>query len=185
LNASSDASDVTNENSAKPLVLCLVGTDHHPFDRVIGWCDTLADQHPEIRVLVQHGWSDPPRVADGQAFLEKAELVAALGEAHVAISHGGPGLISEVRDAGLLPIVVPRDPERGEHVDGHQQRFVARVAKSGIVDEVGSLEAFSAAIEGQLAQARGGLDVDADRGRVQASVAAFAALVDDVVKPRR
>lgn len=175
---------MTNDANPAPLILCLVGTDHHPFDRVIAWCDALAEQRPEIRVLVQHGWSDPPRVADGQAFLEKAELVDALERAHVAISHGGPGLISEVRDVGLLPIVVPRDPERGEHVDGHQQRFVARMNKSGLVDEVANEAAFVAAVTTQLSKPRGGIDVDADRGRVEASVARFAALVDSVVKAR-
>jgi UDP-N-acetylglucosamine transferase subunit ALG13 len=167
----------------KPLVLCLVGTDHHPFDRLIAWCDQLAEKRPDVSVLVQHGWSDPPRTADGRAFLEKAELVEALHQAHVAISHGGPGLISEVRDAGLFPIVVPRDPERGEHVDGHQQRFVARMAKSSLVHEVATDEDFSTAVADQLAKARGGIDVDADRTRVEASVARFAQLVDGVVKP--
>lgn len=168
-------------DAGMPLVLCLVGTDHHPFDRVIGWCDQLAAQRPDVRVLVQHGRSDPPRVAQGQAFLEKAELLAALQEAHVAISHGGPGLISEVRGTGLLPIVVPRDPALGEHVDGHQQRFVARMSKSRLVDEVADEVAFSAAIADQLSKPRGGIDADADRSRVEASVARFADLVEGVL----
>lgn len=169
---------------ATKLVLCLVGTDHHPFDRVIAWCDQLAEQRNDVRVLVQHGWSAPPKVAEGQDFFDKTRLRLALQEAHVAISHGGPGLISDVREAGLLPIVVPRDPERGEHVDGHQQRFVARMDKSGLIVEVADQVAFSSAIAAQLAADRGGIDVAADRSRVEASVARFAALVDGVVKPR-
>jgi UDP-N-acetylglucosamine transferase subunit ALG13 len=169
----------------KPLVLCLVGTDHHPFDRVIAWCDALAERRPDVEVLVQHGRSDPPQTAAGQAFLEKAELLAALERAHVAISHGGPGLISEVRSAGLLPIVVPRDPERGEHVDGHQQRFVARMSKSGLVTEVADETAFGDAITDQLAAPRGGIDADADRSRVEASVARFAELVEGALRTGR
>lgn len=169
-------------NAEPRVVVCLVGTDHHPFDRVIAWCDKLAGQRTDTRVIVQHGWSAAPRVAEGTAFFDKAELVAALQNAHVAVTHGGPGLISDVRDAGLMPIVVPRDPGRGEHVDGHQQRFVARMAKSGLLVEVGDELAFLDAVSAQLSKERGGIDVDADRSRVEASVARFAALVDGVVR---
>src|SRR5262249_44971982 len=72
---------------SKPLVLCLVGTDHHPFDRLVGWCDSLAERRPDADVLVQYGSTAPPRVASGVAFLDKQELTASLAEAQVAITH--------------------------------------------------------------------------------------------------
>ena len=125
-------------SDSRPVVVCLVGTDHHRFDRVIGWCDHLAVDRPDIEIVVQHGLSPAPTHAAGRDFFDKDELLDVLQRAHVAITHGGPGLISEVRSAGLLPLVVPRDPARGEHVDGHQQRFVARMDKSGLVEEVTS-----------------------------------------------
>ena len=37
------------------LVLALVGTDHHPFDRLVRWMDAAASFHPEARFVVQHG----------------------------------------------------------------------------------------------------------------------------------
>jgi UDP-N-acetylglucosamine transferase subunit ALG13 len=163
----------------KPLVLCLLGTDHHPFDRLVEWCDDLAAARPDIEVLVQHGSSGGPAVASGVAFLDKQALTESLGRAHVAITHGGPGLISDVRTAGLSPLVVARNPKLGEHVDGHQMRFVARVAKSGIVRSLESQADFSAEVARRLATARGSsADPAEDALRVATSVARFAALVE-------
>ncbi len=170
----------------RPLVLCLVGTDHHPFDRVVGWCDEIAREHPDVRVLVQHGATQAPRVADGVPFLGKDELTAHLAQAQVAICHGGPGLISDVRDAGLLPLVVARDPARGEHVDGHQQRFVARFARTGAIHAVDDLAGLRAQVTDLLAQPRGaGLDGAAERRRVDATVHRFGELVEALLAHRR
>jgi UDP-N-acetylglucosamine transferase subunit ALG13 len=163
----------------KHLVLCLLGTDHHPFARLVGWCDELAAARPDIEVLVQYGSSSAPSVASGVAFLDKQALTDSLAQAHVAITHGGPGLISDVRAAGLSPLVVARNPELGEHVDGHQMRFVAKVSQSGIVRSLDSQAEFSAEVESRLASERGNsVDPAEDERRVASSVARFAALVE-------
>jgi UDP-N-acetylglucosamine transferase subunit ALG13 len=39
----------------------------------------------------------------------------------------------EARARGHQPIVVPRDPQLGEHVDGHQLRFATRIGRTGLV----------------------------------------------------
>jgi UDP-N-acetylglucosamine transferase subunit ALG13 len=169
----------------QPLVVCLLGTDHHRFDRLVGWCDALATAHPDVDVLVQHGATAAPRVAQGSAFLGKQELADALARAHVAICHGGPGLISDVRAAGLLPLVVARDPELGEHVDGHQQRFVRRFATTGAIVAVDQEDELAERVAKQLAGPRGeGLDPDADSERVRTSVARFGRLVDELLAGR-
>jgi len=116
-----------------PLVLVMVGTDHHPFDRLVDWADEVAVRHPDLHVLVQYGASRAPAVAEGIAFLRHEELTALLGRAGAVLCHGGPGTIMDARDAGHVPLCVPRDPARGEHVDGHQQRFVSLVASTGVV----------------------------------------------------
>lgn len=171
---------------AAPLVVCLLGTDHHPFTRLVGWCDALAARRPDLEVLVQHGHSPAPATANGQAFLAKDELSAAVARAQVAITHGGPGLISDVRAAGLVPLVVARDPGRGEHVDGHQQRFVARVSAAGLVRALDTEDAFNAEVEQALESPRGSLiDHAADARRLAASVDRFAALVEPLMRRAR
>lgn len=168
------------------MVLCLVGTDHHPFLRMVSWCDALATKRPDIEVLVQHGSSPAPVVARGQDFLDKQTLNDALSRAHVAITHGGPGLISDVRAAGLAPLVVARDPALGEHVDGHQMRFVSRIATSGIVRAPGTESELIDEVERQLLHERGSsVDPVADAHRVATSVARFAELVEPLLRDRR
>lgn len=175
-----DGARTAQEPSA--LVVCFVGTDHHPFDRLVGWCDGLASDHPELTVLVQYGRSAAPRVAQAKDFLDKRELTDTLARAHCAITHGGPGLISEIRAAGLLPVAVSRDPALGEHVDGHQQRFVGRMSRSGLVVASAAEGELRAEVMRQLAQPRGaGIDVIDDQVRVRSSVARFASLVDEVL----
>jgi UDP-N-acetylglucosamine transferase subunit ALG13 len=163
----------------RPLVVCLVGTDHHPFERLVSWCDALATSRPDIDVLVQHGQSAPPRVAEGRAFLPRQDLVALLRRAWVAVSHGGPGVISEITAAGLRPLAVPRDPARGEHVDGHQIRFLDAMGRRGLVDVVADQELFLTSVARRLTQPREQwVDRVAAEARVLATVRRFADLIE-------
>ena len=75
-------------------------------------------------------WSRPARES---GFLEVERLDAALGAADVIVSHGGPATIAAAWARGLLPIVVPRVPKLGEHVDDHQVSFAVRLAELGRV----------------------------------------------------
>ncbi len=104
-------------------VLLTVGTDHHPFDRAIAWLEAWSADHSEVSCFVQSGTSVPPVVCEGQPYLAFADLCRRLAEADVVISHGGPATIMDARAAGHRPIVVPRRPDLGEHVDDHQIRF--------------------------------------------------------------
>ena len=119
----------------RPLLVVTVGTDHHPFDRLIRWVDAwLAAERAEVRCLMQTGTSAPPtRRAAWQAYLEFEALQAAMGEAAVVVCHGGPGTILGARNAGTIPVVVPRQAGLGEHVDDHQVVFARHLAAAGSV----------------------------------------------------
>ena len=47
------------------------------------------------------------------------------------MTHGGPATIRDAISAGIRPLVVPRDPTHGEHVDDHQIRFTRMLAEKG------------------------------------------------------
>lgn len=134
-----------------PLVVALAGTDHHPFERMVDWVDAAATRHDDVRFVVQHGATRAPRVAEGSDFLAHDRLTALLAQAAVVVCHGGPGTIMDAREAGHVPLCMPRDPLLGEHVDGHQQRFASVVGGSGVVRLVDSAEVFHAAIDAALA----------------------------------
>ena len=101
----------------------------------------------------------------------------------VVVSHGGPATISEARAAGHLPVVVPRDPAFGEHVDDHQKRFSAWLASKGLVDRHTDEASFLVALDEALERGRtAGAEADA---AVAASVERFGRLVDEARSGKR
>ena len=165
-------------------ILVLVGTDHHPFARAVRWAESWAARHPDSDVFVQHGFTEAPTLVRGEAFVDQLTLRKMLRHADVVISHGGPGSITDARTAGHRPLVLPRDPRRGEHVDDHQQRFAAWAAEKGLVDvchDIADLDkAVLAAAQGSGTQL-GTLDIRTDA--VHAAVRRFSDLL--AATPRR
>lgn len=137
-----------------PRVLVLVGTDFHRFDRLVRWVDAWAAD-TGADVLIQYGTSRPPQVAAGLPYLDWDKLQSELAVADVVVSHGGPATISEARKAGHLPVVVPRDPQQGEHVDHHQQQFSRRLGASGLVVLAETESTLRAALATAAATGRG------------------------------
>jgi UDP-N-acetylglucosamine transferase subunit ALG13 len=166
------------------LVVALAGTDHHPFDRMVLWVDEAAVRLPGVRFVIQHGASKPPLVAKGYGHLTHERLVALLSEASAVVCHGGPGIIMEAREAGHVPVCLPRDPKLREHVDGHQQRFAAMVGRAGVVRTVTGLESFRAELDGALAQAAASDVAETPRGERDAARALAAAELDELLKVR-
>jgi UDP-N-acetylglucosamine transferase subunit ALG13 len=107
-----------------PRLFVTIGTDHHPFTRVVSWVERwLADGGDQrVDAVIQHGATmvtpGPGKVRQ----LDYPDLLAALRGASIVITHAGATAM-EARSAGHVPIIVPRRPEFGEHVDGHQLRF--------------------------------------------------------------
>ena len=141
---------MTASTTAKPVVLVMLGTDIHRFDRLVGWADSWAARHPDVRVVVQHGYSEAPRVADAQAFFPIAELRELAASANAVVCHGGPGTVADARLGAHVPVVVPRDPQLGEHVDDHQQRYARWATDKGIVRAVSDVGALDAVVESSL-----------------------------------
>jgi UDP-N-acetylglucosamine transferase subunit ALG13 len=125
-----------HKTALRPMVVVSVGTDHHPFDRLVQWVDRWAQSHPDIDVVVQYGSAQPPSHARSVRFLSHTELVSNISAAAVVVSHGGPATIAETWRAGMIPLVTPRDSGFGEHVDNHQMTFVGVLASRGEVIEI-------------------------------------------------
>ncbi len=132
-------------------LLALVGTDHHPFDRLVNLLDELVQQHDrslrELSCLVQYGTANPPALAPGVQFLAKDSVQSEIHRADLVLCHGGPSTIVEILRSGKKPLVMPRDPNLGEHVDGHQQRFSQHMARQGLIELVESVHEVHARVE--------------------------------------
>lgn len=112
-------------------VVSIVGTDQHPFDRLVEWVDSWAQAHPQFSVFQQIGTSRPPVHCEYTSLVPLDVLLERISEASVVVTHAGPATIADIRQTGRLPIVVPRDPEMGEHVDSHQKRYAAHLGATG------------------------------------------------------
>lgn len=167
------------------LVFVTVGTDHHPFDRLVGWADS-AHTHPRLpSFFIQWGTSTAPAHASGSAFVNFDEMAARMGEAAAVVTHGGPATIMQVRQAGLVPIVVPRRQPFGEHVDDHQWRFARRLGELGEAVLVEDQEAFRAALE-LLTSDPAAFRLTAEQtGHREAAIAEFERLIGGLLLSRR
>lgn len=163
------------------LVLVTVGTDHHPFDRLVRWAASW--RRPDVDVLVQSGTSTPVDGLDCRPFLTVDELDDAVARAAAVVCHGGPGTIMQARHAGRLPIVVPRRPELGEHVDGHQVRFAAWMAERGQIVVPATETDLHDTLDTALADPDS-FRLRAGDGGVEEASARFGRMVDELVRYR-
>ncbi|MDY3049943.1 MAG: glycosyltransferase [Rothia sp. (in: high G+C Gram-positive bacteria)] len=111
-----------SEQKSYDLVVSL-GTDHHHFDRLIEWVDAYLSERPEVKALVQHGFTAPPKHADAIERMPRAELLDLYRAAKVVVVQGGPGSILDAREVGAIPLAVPRQSKLNEVVDDHQVEF--------------------------------------------------------------
>lgn len=160
-------------------MLVTVGTDHHPFDRLVGWAEHVAVRRPDIDVVVQHGMSRPPSsTAAAHALLPYHDLQDLLRRSSVVACHGGPATIMEVRAAGHVPVAVPRRSELGEHVDDHQVRFVSRLLDAGHVRRAEDVASFARLVDLML---EGGVRTTRPSGdrEVMQTIGRVGALLDE------
>ncbi|MGI9595308.1 MAG: glycosyltransferase [Acidimicrobiales bacterium] len=151
-------------------VIGAVGTDHHPFDRLVGWVDAWAAAHPDISVLVQRGTSESTVDCESVELLPHPELCDRFAKAVAVVSHGGPSTVMDARMAGRLPIVVARDPRFSEHVDDHQVRFAAHLRRHDLARVIDSEAEFHAALDEAVA--------DPDRFTVPVDASAITGVVE-------
>ena len=90
---------------------------------------------PDGEVLWQTGSTDLTGLdIDGHESLLATELEDAMREAELVIAHAGAGSALTALACGRYPILVPRDPAHGEHVDAHQFEIADRLASAGLAE---------------------------------------------------
>ena len=101
-----------------------------PMDRIVGALDDLLERGElaEDVIIQAAAFRQRPQHARAVDIVAYDVLEAWIRQARHVVTHGGPGAIMQALAAGKRPIVVPRDPRLGEHVDDHQIRFVQWLA---------------------------------------------------------
>ncbi len=179
---------VTDTSSTEPalpdgdFVFVTVGTDHHRFDRLVDMCEAWAADR-DVSLFIQTGTSRPAAPGSGAAYLPFPTMADAMAGAAAVVCHGGPATIMLARQCGRTPIVVPRDPTRGEHVDGHQQEFSRWMADKGQVVLAPEETDLVARLDDAMANPERYRVTDDDQ--TAAAVAEFTRLVNDLIDRRR
>lgn len=158
------------------MILILTGTDDHPFDRLVDAGVPLAAAGRVVQV--QRGASRRPTPGCAAVDLAPPATIATwLAAADIVICHGGPSTIREAWAAGHRPIVVPRDPARGEHVDAHQRDYAATLGdRAHVLEDLRRLPDLVASLGSTRAE------VGVDAGRVARQAAHLARVVRDLLR---
>jgi UDP-N-acetylglucosamine transferase subunit ALG13 len=69
---------------------------------------------------------------EARPWVPSEELDAAIAAADLVIGHAGTGSARSTLTSGHLPLLIPRDADRGEVSDAHQRLFAQELANRGI-----------------------------------------------------
>lgn len=174
-----------SEINSDPFILVTVGTDHHPFHRLMQWSDNWAEQGRGPRLIVQSGTSSVPAKVASLPYLEYEDVVAAMDRSVGVVCQGGPATIMEIRRSGKIPIVVPRRVSLGEHVNDHQWLFCQRLAAKDQIVICDTEDDFVTALSRLLDDPEAFRLAGGTGSGVDKAVSAFAALVDPVIAAHR
>ena len=170
--------------NGSPLIFVTVGTDHHPFPRLIDWVDNwlAAYEGPPLRCVVQHGSAPAPREADGVKELPFEEVTELCAEATVIVCQGGPASVALARELGRRPIVVARSARLGEHVDDHQITFARRLHREDVATAAETESEFATALTEAIADP-GSVRVPPGLSpEIQVTVSRFAEIADELLE---
>lgn len=139
------------------MILVIMGMEVHPFNRLAKAIDELqATNSDGEEYFIQLGsCTYEPVHASYERFLPFDDLCERIRNSSVVITHAGAGSTLVCIQQGKHPILVPRTPSHGEHVDGHQISFAQKIDQLGlatIVNEMPQLPAAIAKVRGQFAR---------------------------------
>lgn len=163
------------------MIFVTVGTERHPFDRLVAEMDRIAASGVlgGEEVLIQTGASlHAPAAASSVPFLTYGETVEKVRAARLVIAHGGAGSFMVCRRHRVPLIMVPRLKRHGENVDDHQVLFCRRLAGLGLLTAVEDVAELAPAVLRALGAARAADDARAG-GRLIRALRELAAAYRD------
>ncbi len=112
-------------------VVVTVGTTDRCFRRLIARLVEILPAEAEVLWQTGHSRVDDLGI-DARRLVPEDELVAAVAEADVVVSHAGAGSLALALAAGTCPVFVPRRAAAGEQIDDHQVELAEWAADRGL-----------------------------------------------------
>ena len=107
-------------------VVVTLGTIAFGFRRLL---ERLIEIVPaDVSVVWQTGATDTRALPiEGVKSMSSGELDEEMRRADVVVAHAGIGSALAALDAGVCPVLVPRERAHGEHIDDHQRQIAAEL----------------------------------------------------------
>ena len=128
------------------MIFVTVGTHEQQFNRLIQCVDELKGAGViQEDVVMQTGFCTyEPKNCKWSKLLPYSDMVQAVADARIVITHGGPSSFIMPLQIGKIPVVVPRQKRFDEHVNDHQLEFAKAVAERQgnliVVEEIDQLK---------------------------------------------
>ncbi len=164
------------------MIFVTVGTDQHPFDRLVKEIDLLREKGIiEEKVFIQRGSSRfTPKFCKYSDFLPYDQMIEKMKEARIVITHGGPGSIMPVVHYGKVPIVLSRQKKFGEAVDDHQVSFTKRLEEKKQIISAYKAEELEEKIKNYNAIVQRMKSTEKIHGSLNDQVSKFARALDEI-----
>ena len=119
------------QTSVERVVVTLGTTRQVEFRRLVQ--RLLEILPPQADVLWQTGHTDTSDLGiSGHFVIPERDLVQAMDDADVVVSHAGVGTALAALEVGKCPVLVPRRPAHGELVDDHQLQIAQELGHRGL-----------------------------------------------------
>lgn len=108
-----------------------LGSWRQPFRRLVERVVSVLP--PDVETLWQTGFTEVDDLPiEARPWVPQTDLLAAMQEADVVITHAGMGTALDALEAGRFPIVVPRQARLGEQIDDHQVDLASLLEARGL-----------------------------------------------------
>ncbi len=133
------------------MILVSCGTEKYPFNRLAVMVQEFATRQPQRHFIYQSRVMDI--IPQGknivvQSMLSYQEFKMAIRQCRRCICHAGIGSIVTALAEGVMPLVIPRRHELGEHVDDHQLQITEKLVDLGMIRVFHSLAELEALVAG-------------------------------------
>jgi UDP-N-acetylglucosamine transferase subunit ALG13 len=135
------------------MIKVAIGTEKFPMVKVFKWLERAIDDGylpKDEEILVQSGVTEySPRYQNIKLIptVPYQQQMQEFKDARICIIHAGMGNLLDLADLGRLPIIIPRDPKLGEHLDSHQLDFCKVAAQELPLPIAYTYEQFVVAIQ--------------------------------------
>lgn len=116
------------------MILITTGTIHFPFERLISFCLAYFDSKTNERIVIQNTVFTPPQNLPehiiARELIPHQEIIKLYRQAKLIISAGGEGTIIQLLEHSKnQPILFPRNPLYGEHIDDQQLKIAQEMKR--------------------------------------------------------